>query len=138
MNTDNTQDGAEPSPASVGSQPVAWAVFEADGNCIGTYSTQAHARIVIEELAYDGMVYEPLYRQPGPTLAENERLKEAIRRIADQDATLSVCDGNVAVTMEGTITDAEREAIERAAAIADEFHDTRLAATLRALLERLK
>ena len=29
--------------------------------------------------------------------AEIERLREAIRRLADQDATLSVCDGNVIV-----------------------------------------
>jgi len=35
-----------------------------------------------------------------------------------------------------TLTDAERRAITRAVAVADEFHDTRLAATLRGLLER--
>jgi hypothetical protein len=44
--------------------------------------------------------------------AENERLKEAIRRLAEQDATLSVCDGNVAVTMDGKLTDAEWDEIE--------------------------
>jgi hypothetical protein len=43
--------------------------------------------------------------------AEIERLREAIRRLAEQDATLSVCDGNVTVTMDGTLTDEEREAI---------------------------
>ena len=32
--------------------------------------------------------------------AENERLKEAIRRLAEQDATLSVCDGSVTVQMD--------------------------------------
>jgi hypothetical protein len=32
--------------------------------------------------------------------AENERLREAIRRLADQDATLSVCDGNVTVQID--------------------------------------
>jgi hypothetical protein len=32
--------------------------------------------------------------------AENERLRKAIRRLADQDATLSVCDGNVTVQMD--------------------------------------
>jgi hypothetical protein len=32
--------------------------------------------------------------------AENELLKEAIRRLAEQDATLSVCDGNVTVQMD--------------------------------------
>jgi hypothetical protein len=35
-----------------------------------------------------------------------------------------------------TLTDAEREAVARAAQVADEFHDARLAATLRTLLER--
>jgi len=66
-------DDAEPSAASAGSQPVAWAVFGPDGNCVGTYDSQAHARIVIEELACDGMVYEPLYRQPGARLTYAER-----------------------------------------------------------------
>ena len=32
--------------------------------------------------------------------AENQRLKDAIRRLADHDATLSVCDGDVTVTMD--------------------------------------
>ena len=72
MDNDNTQDGAEPSLASAGSQPVAWAVFE-DGHCVGTYATQEHAKMVMEELATDGMVYEPLYRQPGAMLTYAER-----------------------------------------------------------------
>jgi len=38
-------------------------------------------------------------------------LETAIRQIADQNATLSVCDGNVTVTMDATLTDEEREAI---------------------------
>jgi hypothetical protein len=74
MSDDNTQDGAEPSPASGGSQPVAWAVFGPDGHCVGTYESQAHAQIVIEEASCDGMAYEPLYRQPGPALSGDERL----------------------------------------------------------------
>lgn len=45
--------------------------------------------------------------------AEIARLRLAIRRLADQDATLSVCDGNVTVTMDATLTDAEREAVRR-------------------------
>jgi hypothetical protein len=48
--------------------------------------------------------------------AENERLKNAIRRLAEQDATLSVCDGAVTVTMDGTLTDAERAATDMATA----------------------
>jgi hypothetical protein len=73
MNADNTQEPATPSPASAGSHwsPVAWAVYEADGHCVGTYAKQEHAQIVIEELSCDGMVYEPLYRQP--TLTDEER-----------------------------------------------------------------
>lgn len=42
------------------------------------------------------------------------RLQEAIRRLAEQDATLSVCEGNVTVTMDATLTDMEREALETA------------------------
>jgi hypothetical protein len=68
---------------------------------------------------------------------EIENLRQAIRRLAEQDATLSVCDGAVTVTMDGTLTDAEREAIRRAAAVAREMHDTRLKAALGNLLERL-
>jgi hypothetical protein len=37
---------------------------------------------------------------------EIARLREAIRRLADQDATLSVQDGSVTVTMDATLTDA--------------------------------
>jgi len=32
--------------------------------------------------------------------AENEQLKDAIRRLAEQDATLSVCHGNVTVQID--------------------------------------
>lgn len=38
-------------------------------------------------------------------LEENERLREAIRRLADQDATLSVVGGNVIVEMDATLRD---------------------------------
>jgi hypothetical protein len=91
---------------------------------------------------------------------EIARLREAIRRLADQDATLSVQDGSVTVTMDATLTDAicphvrgtvtqhcslnftltdeEREAIEVAAAAYAGDHGERFAATLRSLLERLK
>lgn len=41
--------------------------------------------------------------------AEIERLRFAIRRIAEQDATLSVCEGDVTVTVDATLTDAERD-----------------------------
>jgi hypothetical protein len=80
--------------------------------------------------------------------AEIERLRLAIRRLAEQDATLSVVGGSVIVQMDETLTDAEREAIEYAAdaydykaadAYAHNEDDARykhIAATLRGLLER--
>ena len=68
--------------------------------------------------------------------AEIEQLREAIRRLADQDATLSVCDGNVTVTLDATLTDAEREAIVWCVELLDEL-DSSKGDTLRNLLERL-
>lgn len=73
-------------------------------------------------------------------------LEEAIRRLADQDATLSVQSGNVIVEMDATptLTDAERECLEEAIYRVAE-HDNEpdgwksyAADTLRGLLERLK
>lgn len=82
---------------------------------------------------------------------EIDRLRAAIRRLAEQDATLSVCEGNVTVDMDATLTDAEREAVEWAS---DAYENCfcqrvgldnngpddcgRVAATLRGLLERTK
>jgi diphthamide synthase (EF-2-diphthine--ammonia ligase) len=79
---------------------------------------------------------------------EIERLREAIRRLAEQDATLSVQGGNVTVTMDATLTDAEREAIAAglgalesmyadAPPISRPIHDAH-APTLRGLMERTK
>ncbi len=66
-----------------------------------------------------------------------DRLQEAIRRLADQDATLSIEGGNVTVTMDATLTDEERAAIKEGAdALYGIGHDDE-AATLRKLLERL-
>ena len=76
--------------------------------------------------------------------AEMELLRTAIRRLADQDATLSVCDGNVTVTMDGTLTGAEREAVEEAMRQVVESdciatpHALEVIGTLRGLLERMK
>jgi hypothetical protein len=78
--------------------------------------------------------------------AENEQLKEAIRRLAEQDATLSLLckrDGSqvVTVTMDATLTAAEREAVERVSVAYDLLPTEgaqQVSATLRGLLERLK
>ena len=66
--------------------------------------------------------------------AEIELLRTAIRLLTDQDATLSVRNGSVTVTMDGTLTDGERKAIEWYAGCGKDglFRDT-----LRGLLERL-
>ena len=67
-------------------------------------------------------------------------LEQAIRRLAEQDATLSVQGGRVTVTMDATLTDAEREAVENAAYFLRQSDEAglRCAATLRGLLKRLK
>jgi hypothetical protein len=71
---------------------------------------------------------------------EIDRLREAIRRLAEQDATLSVCDGNVTVEMDATLTDAEREAVDYFAVIhaVDGEPLCTHADTLRGLLARTK
>ena len=78
-------------------------------------------------------------RAENKLLAEElEKHREAIRRLADQDATLSVCDGRVIVTIDATLTDEERKAIRRASFVCDQTGLEKSAATLRALLERTK
>jgi hypothetical protein len=72
--------------------------------------------------------------------AEVRRLEGAIAALADQEATLSACDGKVTVTMDATLTDEEREAIEDASGRYVEGITPKAkeyAATLRGLLERL-
>lgn len=68
---------------------------------------------------------------------EIARLREAIRRLTEQDATLSVCDGAVKVTMDATLTDAEREAIAGAITNMEASGFWAWPATLRGLLKRL-
>ena len=80
--------------------------------------------------------------QSGCTLAaEVRRLRAAITALADQDATLAICNGNVTVTMDATLTVEEREAVQRAARLCDTLplpSTLNDAATLRGLLERTK
>ena len=103
----------EMSAASLGSQPV-MAIVNSD---------EAALRIIVRQQR-----------------SEIERLKHAIRRIADQDATLSVQGGSVTVEMDATLTDAEREAIAWCVGMAETTAtecDEELAA-LRGLLDRTK
>jgi len=69
--------------------------------------------------------------------AEMELLRTAIRRLAEQDATLSVQGGAVTVTMDATLTDEEREALEQAVWRIEHHYQPGRAVVLRALLERL-
>ncbi len=79
---------------------------------------------------------------------EIARLREAIRRLADQDATLSARNGNVTVTIDATLTDEEREAIKTAVGamclwmadnnVTEDESMRRAVIALRSLLERTK
>jgi hypothetical protein len=72
---------------------------------------------------------------------EIENLRTAIRRVAEQDATLSVCDGNVTVDLDGTLTDEELWAVGSAmisyAANKDDEECVKIRFILRDLMRRL-
>ena len=74
-------------------------------------------------------------RDPDLLSAEVRRLRAAITALADQDATLAICNGNVTVTMDATLTAKERKAVAFAAKHFGAFKNQ--SATLRALLDRL-
>ena len=82
MSNDNTQGAAEPSPASAGSQPVAWAVWSpAFGYPFGDAAIFKRNELAIEMCVMNGYGVDdivPLYRKP---MLEDEELK-AIRRAA--------------------------------------------------------
>ena len=91
----------------------------------------------LRDRAYSGLP-DPLSEQAADEIA---RLRLAIRRLADQDATLSVQGGHILVTMDGTLTQKEREALKDcvyAYALDDDDEEcASIANTLRGLLERL-
>ena len=74
MSDDSTQGGAEPSPASAGSQPVAWAVWSpAFGYPFGDAAIFKRNELAVEMCAMNGYGVDdivPLYRQP--TLSDEE------------------------------------------------------------------
>ena len=130
MSNDNTQGGAGPSPASAGSHGDSLSVLRqlAEGvRGMGMGDPDCGDRIEASDVvrwAAD----------------EIERLRFAIRRIADRDATLSVCNGNVTVTMDATLTDEERDATKVAVAYLEQrgVRNTAVQETLRGLLERTR
>jgi hypothetical protein len=77
MDTDNTQDDAEPSPASAGShgEPVAWLIHCGDEwQMVSLF--REHADAAADE--NDGEVV-PLYRSPALTDREREAIEESIQ-----------------------------------------------------------
>jgi hypothetical protein len=112
----------------------------------------------IDKAAYEGDIVSRLKNWRGLHLAhsgdlfeeaavEIEKLREAIRRLADQDATLSVQGGAVTVTLDATFTPKEcialRDAIsfyinEWGSTEDPVVNDSQIIRTLRALLERTK
>jgi hypothetical protein len=79
MNTDNTQDGAEPSSASAGSHSnaVLWALeWREDAGRLDpewVYDNLQWANEVNATGCYGRATVIPLYRHPQPTLTEEER-----------------------------------------------------------------
>jgi len=80
----------EPSPASCGSQPVAWAVMLSSGCTWGLCQDKWEAVAVCDamktNLVANGYIL-PLYRQPPPTLTDEERaaLEYGIRQADEYD-----------------------------------------------------
>jgi len=97
-------------------EPVAWAVMSGR-RAYGVYSTRGEAEAICRWLCEDesGDIWRVVPLAPEQADAEIARLRDAIRRLADHDATLSVCDGNVTVEMDATLTAEERVAVELAA-----------------------
>ena len=78
MNTDNTRDAAEPSPASAGShgEPVAWFIHADGWEMVSLF--REHADAAAEE---NDAEVSPLYTRPQPALTDKER--EAFKLAAE-------------------------------------------------------
>ena len=94
MNNDNTQDAAEPSLASAGSQPVAWSVGNPALVSSRTRAVSVHPQRKWAEASarHNGRSEDdilPLYLMPPPALTAAERaaIREALEG-AEQDARL--------------------------------------------------
>ena len=90
MSDDNTQDGAEPSPASAGSrgEPVAWGVFYGDGKLHSSWDSHAKAEctaVTMRRFDHLGVYVSPLYRSPTLTDEERAAIAEAAGAYNDND-----------------------------------------------------
>jgi hypothetical protein len=83
MNNDNTRDAAEPSPASAGSQPVAWEIRRSDGALEALTPCVRMSEQILRCIG--GGTILPLYRHPQPTLTDEEReaLRKVLRRVRE-------------------------------------------------------
>ena len=79
-----TNDDAEPSLASAGSQPVAWMVEWTDHAAFFLHKPDA------EKVAAGDMAVQSLYRAPQPAITDEER--EAIERLCEAVAEYSDID----------------------------------------------
>jgi hypothetical protein len=85
MNTDNTNRDAEPSLASAGSQPVAWAVTRRTDGWIASVSMFERTAECEAGRRGDGWSAVPLYRPPTLTDAEQLAIAWAAREADEWD-----------------------------------------------------
>jgi hypothetical protein len=85
MNDENTRDAAEPSPASAGSRPVAWAAGSLANRMIEVHATKKQAEDARLEAAMGIACQEwevfAIYRSPLESLTAEER--DTIRRVSE-------------------------------------------------------
>lgn len=92
------------------------AARQMESQIVGTWQARQRARAKsrdavdrLVEVSGWSLMSTPAREAVLEAAAEIERLRFAIRRLAEQDATLSVCEGDVTVTVDATLTDAERD-----------------------------
>lgn len=142
-------------------KPAAWMVKAPIGSILPLCHSRREAEDVAEKLTSESRIV-PLYeydewseirrageaasREEGYKVmkaeiaalhAENDRLRKALCGLAMQEATLSVCEGNVTVTIDARLSPVDVLAVEWASAIAREQCQVAVHKTLRRLLERL-
>lgn len=91
------QDNAEPSGASAGSQPVALAVYDADGAFCSAFEHPRGGMVI----RFRDRTYVPLYRQPHPALTDEEReaIEAAVRIIDAYDEDMDGFPSGAAATL---------------------------------------
>ena len=131
-------------------EPVAWIVNSGDlrwfawakppdglydGPIIPLYRTTQTCPYVVGRTTQHCSLTPLAEKERAELQSEIGKLRLALARIADENATFSVIGGNIIVDVEPMLTDAEREAI---AYYVGTGGPDRVDATLRSLLERTK